>query len=306
LRSPHPFGHGCGFEIVCNPPHTKPPAAHAKAPFERCAASVPAKADSALGEGVFDEELTKTRFTNAPTCCYKVPRTLCGGGRPLVAEEGARLATFVSRNDYAYLGEPSGPARRDLGVAARHLRDAACEHASVASFARVSLVLIALGAPPALLADVHAAAADEVRHAQVFCALAARRGAPALGPGPLSLEGVTLGASVAELVTETLRDGCVSEARALLDLEARLTEGDSVERLHLARIVEDEGRHVELAWKVLAWAVRAHGAEARPALTRALAALEQEPDALVRQLVSPLARALLATPAEPDPPAARV
>ena len=40
---------------------------------------------------------------------------------------------------------------------------AALEHASVASFARFTLQLLSLGAPPELLADVGQASADEIR-----------------------------------------------------------------------------------------------------------------------------------------------
>lgn len=287
-------GHGCGSRLVCKPAAAKAPAAHAPAPFDRCAASLPADDEASHGPGTFDLGGSKDASSKTPTCCYRAPVSRCGGGRPLVTEEGARLATIVSRDDYRDASvDLSAPAPRDLSIAAGYLRDAACEHASVASFARISLVLLSLGAPPSLLAEVHAAALDEIRHAQIFCSLAERRGAPAMGPGPLSLTGVDLDLSVASFVHETLRDGCIAEARALLDLEARAAEGDPVERMHFARIVADEGRHVELSWKMLAWVVDAHGDVARAALEDALRSAARDDDPLVATLVRPCAEALV-------------
>jgi hypothetical protein len=55
----------------------------------------------------------------------------------------------------------SGEQRAEL--AAQWAADGAAEHASIASFARATLQLMALGAPAGLLADTQRAAADEVR-----------------------------------------------------------------------------------------------------------------------------------------------
>lgn len=79
-----------------------------------------------------------------------------------------------------------GPGLR-AALAARWARVAAFEYASVGSFACSTLQLLALGAPPELVADAQAAAADETRHATLAYRLASRcPGAPA-GPGPRPL-----------------------------------------------------------------------------------------------------------------------
>lgn len=293
-------GHGCGFEIVCVPRPGKVAVDHAPAPFERCAAELPAEKERALGAAKFDAELTKTRFSSSPTCCYKAPRQLCGGGRPFVVADRPRLPPLVARDGFA-LDVPAPPAPRDLVLAARHLSDARSEHASVASFARVSLLLLAFGAPPALLADVHAAALDEIDHARPFVALASRRGAGALGPGPLSIAGTSVDTDLASFVRETVRDGCVAEARALLDLEERAAspELDTFEKVQFARIAADEAMHVALSWRLVGWALDAYPDSARPALRAALAALVDDPDPLVTTIVIPAARALLARSGAP-------
>ncbi len=52
-------------------------------------------------------------------------------------------------------------------LADRWTRDATYEHASIASFARVTLDLLALGAPAALVSGAQRAGLDEVEHARI-------------------------------------------------------------------------------------------------------------------------------------------
>ena len=63
-------------------------------------------------------------------------------------------------------------------------RAGADEHASVAAFARLSLQLMAHGAPADLLRDVHQAALDEVGHAERCWSVARRLGAASVGAAP--------------------------------------------------------------------------------------------------------------------------
>ncbi|XXX78635.1 hypothetical protein WMF30_07650 [Sorangium sp. So ce134] len=65
--------------------------------------------------------------------------------------------------------------RREIAA----LEHASLERASIASFARLSLELLALGVPPALLAGAQQAAMVEIAHARA-----------ALGPGSLDVTGV--------------------------------------------------------------------------------------------------------------------
>src|SRR5690606_33504532 len=99
------------------------------------------------------------------------------------------VAPSVARADWSGISGESTEidAATRARLAAHWLAEAAVEHASVASFSRFALSLLALGAPPSLVASAHAAALDEIRHAQDCFALASRyRGEP-VGPGPLPI-----------------------------------------------------------------------------------------------------------------------
>ncbi|MHA7632962.1 ferritin-like domain-containing protein [Corallococcus sp. M7] len=165
------------------------------------------------------------------------------------------------------------------------LYSAGMEHASVPAFAKLSLKLSALGAPSELLEACHLAALDEVRHARRCFALArAYSGLPwSAGMIPeLSQERLPRPAPVegdewARLVRGSLLDGCLGEGLAAsVAAEASRRASDPVVRETLAVIAEDEGRHAELAWDVIAFALERGGGKARQALRQALEALETQ------------------------------
>jgi hypothetical protein len=295
-----PSGAGCGFEVVCTAALKTKPAKAAASPYEKCALTMTQDKPQEEGgprKGEFSPEITQNRTDPQSECCYKLPRRFCGGGRPLRGADGPVVAPMVERADWLARSLPTQGAARDDALAARWLREASFEHASVASFARASLQLLALGAPPELLADVHRAALDEIAHACTFLALAVRRGAADHGPGPLAVEHVPLGASFEAFVVDTFLDGCVAETISGLEIRARADDGDDgdeVERAAIARIADDEERHAEIAWKMLAWGVRAGGERACVALTAALREIDQD-EPVVRDVVLPCARALLSS-----------
>ncbi|MDB4928218.1 MAG: hypothetical protein JWM10_702, partial [Myxococcaceae bacterium] len=86
-------------------------------------------------------------------CCYVFVEGGCCG-RPLEIDGRARTAALVATR--AWEGERAAPDGRGTdavtrqGLADAWRRDALMEHASVASFARFTLQLMALGAPPEL------------------------------------------------------------------------------------------------------------------------------------------------------------
>jgi hypothetical protein len=105
---------------------------------------------------------------------------------------------------------------------------------------------------------------DEIRHARICFALHGGHE----GPGPLvTPPGV---GSLAELVRETIREGCVNETLAAL--EARAMAGKMPPHLRevLNAIADDEERHAELAWRILAWTVARGGEGVRRAIDGAL------------------------------------
>jgi hypothetical protein len=229
----------------------------------------------------FDANRTASeRGGDTAACCYEwhVP---CVGGRPLHTDAGPLTAPNVSREDW--LSPEGGVAVGSLApdvraaLAAHWEREAAFEHASIGSFARASLSLLAHGAPPELVAATHAAAMDEVEHARLAYALASTYGAASSGPGSLVVP-ASIATSLADLAVETFVDGCAGEATAALVLrEAADAAEDPAVRTILARMAEDEERHAELAWRTVAWALASGGEPVLRALSAAVATLRCEP-----------------------------
>lgn len=152
-------------------------------------------------------------------------------------------------------------------------RDALLEHASIASFARFSLHLLAVGAPPDLLDATHQAAIDEVNHAKMCFALASAYAGQPLGPGPLPLDGDVLGAlDLASVTAAAVTEGCVGETLASLEAEAA-AEVATVPAIRdvLNVIADDEGRHAELAWRFVRWAIDQGNDQVREAARQAFA-----------------------------------
>jgi hypothetical protein len=278
--APVPRGHH--LETRCIPP---PPAGTAMpAPGEAmCPAAV--ELDGAM------------RPFHGGHCCYSIvladpppqeePRHYRGRAARVAGQ--VRMAGVAPQSPWAAGWAPevaSLPAALRRRLAAAWLADARMEHASIAAFSRLSLQLMALGAPPRLLAAVHAAALDEVTHAQITFALASACAGTALGPAAFAdaAEMRAVG-GLAELARETLLDGCIGETVAACEAgEAARCASDPVVAAALRRIAADETRHAELAWAILAWCVDAGG----PRLA-----------ALVQAEVQAVAGELAAEPLEP-------
>jgi len=217
----------------------------------------------------------------AGECCYTVDLTVCGpGGRPYRVDDRAQLAAL--ERGAGTNGWSVGP-----GSSVDHLSpgDRACladawgtaalfEHASVASFARFSLELLAAGAPSDLVALAQQAALDEIEHARLCFALASAYAGEPLSPGrfPVGSE-LRVGAGLADLAASTIVEGCIGETvAAVLAAEQLARAEDPVVRAALARITADEARHAELAWRTVAWAQSTGDGEVRAAVARALEA----------------------------------
>jgi len=141
------------------------------------------------------------------------------------------------------------------------------EHASVPAFSRLSLTLMAMGAPSRLVEGAHCAALDEIEHTRLAFGLAAVYAGAEVAPGALD-ELMTAPAVTAEslpdLAEESLVDGCLLEeiaAEAARAAAARAT--DPVVRAALATIARDEATHAELAWDVVAWCCEDGGVDLR-------------------------------------------
>lgn len=185
------------------------------------------------------------------TCTIGRPFLVAGEERRAVVEATSTWSTPID-------GEQTVPTSEEGSLLAQHWTAAGLmEHASVAAFARFALQLVAVGAPPGLLADTAAAMADEVEHARACFGLARSYGAQAVGPGPLETSDAMNGpqdlATVAELAVV---EACIGETLAAAEaVEALRVAREPQVRCVLSKIAEDELRHATLGWRFVDWAL---------------------------------------------------
>ena len=166
----------------------------------------------------------------------------------------------------------------DARIVTAWCHDAVGEHASVASFARFTLELLAVGAPPKLLVASQDAGRDEIQHAQKCFTIASRFAGKKLGPGPLDVSGVDGARDLASITAAAFKEGCVNETlSAWLAKERGDGARDSELRAALANIAVDEARHAELAWQFVAWALQKGGDPIREAAKRAFEESRAQP-----------------------------
>lgn len=219
-------------------------------------------------------------------CTIETDHRICGQincaiGRPFLVGGSARVAELSRRGDWCatellpHLDELTAKEREIL--AQEWLHSARMEHASIAAFARFSMQLLSLGAPPDLIALAHAAAIDESEHARACFAIASAYSGEPLGPGPLSMEGALSQADLDSIMHLAIVEGCIGETVAAVEAaEAAAHAEDAVIAGALARIAEDEGRHAELAWRFVRWALARHPEIARPVAASFASALATE------------------------------
>jgi hypothetical protein len=215
-------------------------------------------------------------------CCYSFIAAIPPEPRPnrgRAARVDGRIAmptvttssSWIDASQLALSVEKLAPdLRRRLADA--WLRDARMEHASIASFSELSLELLAIGAPPRLLRETHQAALDEIEHAEMTFAMASIYSGAQLGPAPFP-EATKLRAKgdLVALALETFVDGCIEETIAASAARAAADRtSDATIRFVQEKIAEDETRHAELAWSILAWLCRREGPQLHDAIRRAV------------------------------------
>ena len=198
-------------------------------------------------------------------------------GRPFTVGGEARVAT--SREGLSWHTEvPLAPSPVDehaRALLSEHwLAQAQMEHASIAAFARHIMQLLALGAPPALVAEAGVAMDDEVRHARLAYTLASHYAGRALEPGPLACGDVAIDVDFATLAELVFTEGCVAETAAALEATRAAEAAGPELRETLEAIAADEVRHAAHAWKVLRWALSRDPSRARAAVEARLDAME--------------------------------
>jgi hypothetical protein len=169
------------------------------------------------------------------------------------------------------------------GLAQQWRENGRTEHASVAAFARLTLDLMALGAPAALIAATNQDARDEIRHAELCFSLARALDGQSASPAgfPEARRARTLpGArtlALAQLAVDSLVDGALNEgvsARIIAKL-ARRCEVPAIRAL-LRELGADEGRHAAHGWDVVRFCLAEGGAPVVSALLGALPVLPAE------------------------------
>jgi hypothetical protein len=194
--------------------------------------------------------------------------------------------------DSTFALEGAGPAPSGLGEQWRE--NGRTEHASVASFARLTLDLMALGAPRELVMAANQDALDEIRHTEACFALAHALDGKVASPGPFpeAQRAHTLSSvrtvALAQLAALSLVDGALHEgvsARVIAKL-ARRARHPKIAAI-LKRIAADEGRHAAHGWDVVEWCLDQGGKPVAHALAGALRVLPKRmrsslPDAAAR------------------------
>jgi hypothetical protein len=206
-------------------------------------------------------------------CCYTICWTGIVCGRPLTIADQQRTAPLAEGSAWSATAGTAETSAHSAALGAAWRADALDEHASVASFGRFVLELLAFGAPPQLVRDVLAAASDEVRHAEVCFGIATQLDGHAQGPGALDLADMQLATSLAEAAAAAVREGCVGEtlAAAHAATASRQTSDPALAQA-LAAIADDEARHAALAWRFVQWACGQGDPAVGPAVQAAFAA----------------------------------
>jgi hypothetical protein len=212
-------------------------------------------------------------------CCYfaAVETYLQCGGRPFIINGAARTAEIAARSDWRAPLSPDLSGLDDADRAALAFawaRDALDEHASVASFARFTIELLAVGAPAELVLAAQQAMGEEIRHAEICFGLASAYAGAELGPSTLPAPGALDNrATLAEVAAAVVREGCVGETLAAFGaLAARDAAVDPAVRASLEEITRDEIAHAGLAWRFVAWALADGDAAVIQAVESAFAA----------------------------------
>jgi hypothetical protein len=213
-----------------------------------------------------------------------------------LVQQQPRLPELANRDDWLIASDP-GPRldhlseRERESLATHWAKLGQMEHASIAAFARFTLQLLSLGAPPELVDESTRALADETAHARLCFSIASAYAGSPIGPGPLHVDGSLVTTSLADLVDLVIAEGCVGETRAAVEaLDAADVATDPAIRAAYLRIAADEQRHAQLAFRFLRFALERNPSTVRERLAVACDALSN--DQVARQVTLPCLQAL--------------
>jgi hypothetical protein len=172
------------------------------------------------------------------TCTIDSSRCPVAGRRPDGLEDTMQQITAQSQDDVL-----------EAGLFFAEL--AYLETAAVTAFAHLTQELEAYDAPPELIAISRQAIQEEVEHAELMTALAARYGVtdiPEVKVAPFQLR------PLREIAFDNAREGCTRETfGALMGLWQAQAAQDEAVRAIMERIAVEESRHAALSWAIDAW-----------------------------------------------------
>ena len=186
-----------------------------------CGSSSQPVCPNLMGAGTMGcENVCTAPMVQGQLCCYGLSPAAPACGRPFTVGEEIRRAPIMSRADWkraAVRDELSGlDPELERALAAEWEQDAVFEHASIASFARLTLELLALGAPAELVRESKRRRSTRSPTPSCVSPLPAATGDRRSGPVARRSTGRCPRPSFRTLAAETVREGCVGETLAAL------------------------------------------------------------------------------------------
>ena len=187
------------------------------------------------------------------------------------------LRTWLAKDAFE-----NGPPLVRAGIADQWRENGRTEHASVAACARLTLDLMALGAPPRLIKATQEDALDEIRHTELCFSLARSLDGREMSPGPFpetqasSRRSRVRIVALAQLAVDSLVDGALHEglSAAVIAKVARRATFPEI-RTMLMGIARDEGGHAAHGWDVVEWCLAEGGEAVASALRGAMLTLPE-------------------------------
>ncbi|MEM6989196.1 MAG: ferritin-like domain-containing protein [Myxococcota bacterium] len=228
----------------------------------RMTCTTPADACVSTGGCDFGEECVK----DDDECgfqCVQSADACADAGRPFIVADEHRTAPMRRGGGWCEPSQTLADSLRTLSpelrdhVAQHWIRSGLAEHASVASFARFIMQLLALGAPSDLVEQAQSAVADEIDHARRCFAVASQYAEQRVGPGRLPMDAALDGdQDLVSVTAAVIREGCIGETLAAAEVAEAAQWAEHPElRDTLSAIADDELRHAALAWRFVEWAL---------------------------------------------------
>jgi len=248
--------------------------------------------DAFAGSCCYVVEFWQPIITDPATVCAPPERNNNGGGggggggdwwyegRPFHTDAGRQEAPVRATSAWSTHPDLAGQVPEALRpqVVKAWTAMARAEHASVASFARMVMELLALGAPAELVTQATQAQLDEVRHAQLAFGVASSVAQRPIGPGPFDIRGaLDRSHDLAQVLTAAIVEGCISETVASVQVrDAADHAADPILATMLHGVADDELRHAELSWAFVRWMLAMHP-ELHPVAVEAFASFDTGP-----------------------------